>query len=59
MKYLKTKEAAEYLRVHPNTILRLSQRGELPSVRIGRSLTFDVDDLDALADRSKEQRKIV
>ncbi len=29
-------EVAAYLRVHPMTVYRLIQRGELPAIRVGR-----------------------
>jgi excisionase family DNA binding protein len=34
-KHYKTREVAELLSVHEETVLRLAQRGELRSVRIG------------------------
>lgn len=36
MKYLTPKEAAAQLNVHPKTIIRAAQRGEIQAVRIGR-----------------------
>lgn len=40
------REAADYCRVHPNTIYLAAQSGELRSRRIGRLRRFTVADLD-------------
>lgn len=40
-------DAAAYLRLSVSTILRLVRSGELPHFRIGRSLRFRREDLDA------------
>jgi excisionase family DNA binding protein len=40
-------EAASYLNVHYETVLRMSRRKELPHHRIGRKLLFRKDSLDA------------
>jgi excisionase family DNA binding protein len=34
------REVATYLRVHPMTVYRLIQRGELPAIRVGRGWRF-------------------
>ncbi len=39
-------EAAQYLRIHPRTLTRLAQRGEIPSIQIGRLWRFRRADLD-------------
>ena len=36
-----TKEMAEYLKLHPITICKLSKEGKIPSIRIGRVWRFD------------------
>jgi len=41
-------EAADRLRVHPVTIRRLVQRGELPAARIGDMLRIREEDLESL-----------
>lgn len=46
-KVLSTKEAAAYLSISLPTLFRLTRAGELAHVRIGRSLRFRVEDLDA------------
>lgn len=43
---LDTREAAAYLAVEPPTVYRLARSGELPHVRVGRSLRFRVEDLN-------------
>ncbi len=40
------REAAAYLNVHYETVLRMSRRRELPHHRIGRKLLFRKDSLD-------------
>lgn len=49
-------EAASYLSVSSWTIRDLVWSGALPEVRIGRRLLFDVKDLDALIETSKQRR---
>ena len=44
---LTTREAAQYLRVSLPTINRRVRSGELPYIRMGRSLRFRLADLDA------------
>ena len=39
-------EAAQYLRMNPQTVYRRAEAGELPAIRIGRSLRFKRDLLD-------------
>ncbi len=40
-------EVAEYLRVNPQTVYRKAKVGELPAVRIGRSIRFRRSELEA------------
>ena len=35
------REVATYLRVHPMTVYRLIQRGDLPAIRVGRGWRFN------------------
>ena len=44
------KKLAERLLVKPLTIYRLVDQGKLPAVRIGRSIRFDPDAVDAFLD---------
>jgi len=44
---LTVKEAADYLRCSTSTIYRLSERGVLPSFRVGAEWRFRRDELDA------------
>ena len=47
-------EAARYLGgISVWTVRAMAWRGEIPEVRIGRRLLFDVQDLDSLVERSK------
>lgn len=47
-------ELAAILEVNPRTILRLEQRGELKSHRIGRVKRFRREDIEAYLKKSKE-----
>ena len=39
-------EAAQYLCIHPRTLVRMARRGEIPSIQIGRLWRFRRSDLD-------------
>ena len=43
---LKPEEAAEYLGLQVDTIYRKARLRELPSVKVGRALRFDVEALE-------------
>ena len=45
VRLLKPSEAALFLAVSERTIKRLTARGELPHVRVGRSMRFVMEDL--------------
>jgi excisionase family DNA binding protein len=45
---LTVKEAAEFLRVTPETVRRLCRRGKIPFARIGSDYRFLKSDLEAL-----------
>ena len=51
-----SREAARLLGVCPRTIWALTARRDLPAVRIGRAVRYDVDDLRAFAERRKGGR---
>lgn len=46
-------EAANYLSCDPMTIRRHAWKGNLPFVRIGRKVLFDMKDLESFIDRNK------
>ncbi|MBI1314105.1 helix-turn-helix domain-containing protein [bacterium] len=49
---LTTQEAADVLRISLRTLWTLTQEGEIPSVRVGRSVRYDQTDLaDWIASR--------
>lgn len=50
---LTTQEAAGVLRVHPRTVQRLVERGELCVVHLGAAVRFDPRDLTSLVTRVK------
>ena len=43
---LKIKELAEYLRVHPSTLYKLVNAGEIPGFRIGSEWRFNREQID-------------
>ena len=51
---LTPREAAETLRISDRTLWTLTQRGDVPCVRIGRSVRYDADDLRQFVARQKE-----
>ena len=52
---LTTQEAAELLHVHPRTVQRLVERGELAAVHVGAAVRFDRTDLADLTVRLKSR----
>jgi excisionase family DNA binding protein len=47
-------EAAKALAISPRTLWSLTQRGDIPCVRIGRSVRYDLEDLRAWIASRKE-----
>jgi excisionase family DNA binding protein len=47
------RDAARYLGTTPATLYTKVWRREIPFVKLGRSVRFDVKDLDALIERAK------
>jgi excisionase family DNA binding protein len=52
---LTTREAADALRVHPRTVQRLVERGQLNAVHLGTAVRFDLADIADLTDRLKHR----
>jgi excisionase family DNA binding protein len=52
---LTTSEAANVLHVHPRTVQRLVERGELSAVRLGAAVRFDPADVADLTARLKRR----
>lgn len=52
---LTTDEAAALLHVHPRTVQRLVERGELCAVHLGCAVRFDPEDLAGLIERVKRR----
>jgi len=52
---LKTQAAADYLAISPRQVQYLSQRGELPCVRIGNSTRYTTADLDDFVRRCRRK----
>jgi excisionase family DNA binding protein len=51
-------EAAKALAVSPRTLWSLTQRGDIPCVRIGRSVRYDPADIRAWIDRQKSSGQL-
>lgn len=51
------KEVAEYLRLNQNTIINLAVKGDLPGFKIGKSWRFDMDEIIAAIEESKEKSR--
>src|SRR3954468_23788152 len=54
---LTTDEAAVRLHVHPRTVQRLVERGQLSAVHLGSAVRFDPEDVEALIAEVKERRQ--
>jgi excisionase family DNA binding protein len=54
---LTTAEAAKRLHVHPRTVQRLVERGQLVAVHLGGAVRFDPDDLKGLIAGNKHRRE--
>ena len=50
--FLEVDEIARLLKVHPNTVRALGDRGELPYVRVGRQRRIRRSELDAYLERA-------
>jgi excisionase family DNA binding protein len=53
---LTTHEAAARLHVHPRTVQRLVERGQLSAIHLGSAVRFDPQDVEALILDVKERR---
>ena len=51
---LSVAETSKALRLSPRKIWSLTASGELPSIRIGRSVRYDIADLRAFIDAQKK-----
>ena len=55
---LTTAEAADVLRVHPRTVQRLVERGQLDAIHIGAAVRFDAQDVADLTLRLKRPARL-
>lgn len=55
-RFYSCREIAGYLGLSEKSIRRLIDRGELPSVRIGRSVRVDMKKLDEILENKIEER---
>lgn len=55
-RHYKTRELAEILGLHPETIRRAAQRGELESIRIGMDLIYAESAVNRWLDGNKDHR---
>lgn len=52
---LTTTETAALLHVHPRTVQRLVERGQLEAIHLGTAVRFDPGDVAALTEREKQR----
>ena len=52
---LTTNETAALLHVHPRTVQRLVERGQLEAIHLGTAVRFDPGDVAALTEREKQR----
>ena len=45
-RYVPTREAADYLGITVNHLHKLTSNRDIPFIRLGRQLRFDIQDLD-------------
>lgn len=50
---LTSREAAKLLKISARTLWHLTASGQLPAVRIGRSVRYDLEDLQSFVNRRK------
>lgn len=50
-----TDEAAELLKVHPETVRNWIRRGDLAAIRVGRNWRIKRPDLERIAERGTEE----
>ncbi len=53
-RYLDYRETTRYTGLSRWTLLRAQERGDLAAIRVGRSVRFDVNDLDRFMAERKE-----
>ncbi len=51
---INARQAAQALSISPRLLWSLTQRGDVPCLRIGRAVRYDPRDLQAWVDRQKE-----
>ena len=56
-KLMKTKEAAAYLAISERTLWTLTQEGQIPAVRIKRSVRYDPHDLFTYVREAKGEHR--
>jgi excisionase family DNA binding protein len=54
---IKCRQAAAYLGICERKLWELEKNGRVPSVRIDRAVRFDITDLDAFIQQSKNNEK--
>jgi excisionase family DNA binding protein len=50
---LTVKDAANYLAISERKLWSMTQTGEIPAVRLGRAVRYDINDLDSFIQRAK------
>jgi len=55
-KLVNSKDAAQYLCICERKLWELSKCGRIQTVKIGRAVRYDIDDLDAFIEQQKRKR---
>lgn len=58
VQHLKTPALARLLDLHPETLRRAAQRGELDPIRIGHDLIWPVNEVQAWLDRNRTHSRV-
>ncbi|HZS79172.1 MAG TPA: helix-turn-helix domain-containing protein [Ktedonobacteraceae bacterium] len=53
---LDAEEVGEMLRIHPRTVIRLANQGELPGFKVGGQWRFKRQDIEDYIEEQKRQR---
>ncbi|MBT7349854.1 helix-turn-helix domain-containing protein [candidate division WWE3 bacterium] len=55
-RYLNIKEASEYTSIPVKTLYEWAGIGKIPSIKIGRKVLFDIQDIDKAMDKLKRSQ---
>ncbi len=56
-KLMTTKELAEYMQLNPLTVYRKVKEGEIPYIRLGRSIRFKKEQIDKWLEAETQENR--